>query len=124
MGQAVFEIKKNPVGRYYFVFRDMNGMALATSISFSGRSQLEKCLAYLRDTVQLSEAKETEKASDELPLFKINSKNGGGYDFSLIGFDGFLILTSECFPYEEDCLAAIETLKNQSCDAGIADTLL
>lgn len=124
MRQVVFEIKKNPVDKYFFVLKDKNGELLVTSSSFSGRAQLEKCLSYVRETMQLVKVSEDNEALEEMPMLRINSKNGGEFDFSLFGLDGLLIFTSERFHCKEECFTAIEVLKKQSLDAGIYDTIL
>ena len=120
MKRAVFEIKINPVGRYFFVFRDAEGTALVVSKSFGGRSQLEKCLADIRDTAQIAALKESAKNKTVPPLFRIENDRES-YTFALIGFEGEVIFSSEGYAQRNDCIAAIELLKKLSFDAGIVD---
>jgi len=106
------------------VLRAADGTTLATSISFSSRAELENCLAYLRETVPFSVLAADGAAPRGSAHFCIGESLGGTWDFSLIGGDGYLILTSEKFTRARDCLAAINTLRAQTLDAGIVDTLV
>jgi uncharacterized protein YegP (UPF0339 family) len=118
--RAIYEIKKNPVGRYYFIFRDTEGTALVVSKSFGFRSQLEKCLADIRDTAQVAAIKESSGDHVSPPLFGIEYHREN-YTFFLIGFEGEVIFSSEGYSQKRDCLVAVERLKSLSLDAGIMD---
>jgi len=117
----VFEIKKNPVGRYYFIFKDQQDQGLVVSKSFPDRSQLEICIAGIRDTAPIAAVFEIEEK--QLPQFFIETKNNG-YIFFLKGFDGNLILVSDPYQDKSECIKAIECLKNLAFNAGIKDSAM
>lgn len=75
MERAVFEIKQNPVGRYYFIFKGIQGRVIVVSQSFSDRSQLEKCLSNVRSMAKFGEIKENESDKIRFPFFEIDKEN-------------------------------------------------
>ncbi len=118
--RAVFEIKQNAVGRYYFVFKDPDGKGLIVSKSFADRASLESCVAHVRDKAKVARISECTDGQAQPPLFLIQ-KYMAGYTFTLIGFEGEIIFSSESYLHKEDCIKNIELLKNQSLNAGILD---
>jgi len=120
MKRAVFEIKQNAVGRYYFVFKDTDGKLLIISKSFPDRSMLEICIAQVREKAKVAGIKENMDDIMQPPLFIIN-KDISGYAFTLIGFEGEVIFSSESYEQKSECLNSVELLKDLSFDAGIAD---
>jgi uncharacterized protein YegP (UPF0339 family) len=121
MKQAVFEIKLNPVGRYYFVFRDVEETGLVVSKSFRSRAQLEKCLSAVRDTAQVAEI--TEDANGKLPPYFWIENNEENFVFSLLDFEGEVVFSSESYQQKSECLKAVRLLKDLSFDAGIVDSV-
>ena len=121
MKRAVFEIKQNAVGRYYFVFKEDNEQALVVSGSFWGRSELEKRLANVREAAPVACICDDRK-SNMPPLFELH-EGKDGLAFSLVGFDGKLIFDSKAYKEKSGCLEAIETLKRESFNAGIVDSV-
>lgn len=121
MKRAVFEIKQNAVGRCYFVFKDSNGQALVASGSFSRRSELENCLAMVRETAPIAQICE-DSASSAPPCFLL-CESYGGFSFSLIGFNGETIFISKTYIEKCTCIEAIENMKRGSPNAGIIDTV-
>jgi len=119
--QAVFEIKRNAVGRYYFIFRDANEAALVVSGSFYDRAQLEKCLAQVREAALVADIA-VEGVGENPPLFRIDEGPGGLF-FSLFGFAGEVLFSSKAYADWCDCIMAIELLKKLAFDAGIVDSL-
>lgn len=122
MKRAVFEIKQNPVGRYYFIFRGIEGTVLVVSQSFSDRSQLEKCISNVRSVAQVGEIKENESDKMQFPFFKIEKENEY-YVFFLIGFQGEVIFSSDSYQEKEECVKAIKLFKSLSFHAGILDSV-
>lgn len=114
-----FEIKLNPMGRYYFVFRVNEGLNPVVSRSFAGRSQLEKCLANVRDIAPFAQI--SNEAHPSMPPFFQVEKVEGGYLFSLIGFEGEYVLSSELYENDRLCLEAIHVLREKSFNAMIVD---
>ncbi len=122
--RTIFEIKQNAVGRYYFVFKSLEGKPYIISKSFADRSSLEICIAQIREKAKVAGV--TENYPDGIiqpPLFHIITDKGMGYYFVLIGFEGEVIFSSESFAKMYDCICGIEVLKNQSLDAGIVDSV-
>ena len=119
MKRAVFEIKKNAVGRYYFVFKDAAGQTVVVSCSFGGRSALEKCLASVREAAAVAEVF-TDGERVKPPLFKIQECKDG-FDFLLVGFEGELVFSSKPYAEKSDCITAVQYLKSQALDAGTVD---
>ena len=116
---AVFEIKRNAIGRYYFVFRYKLHEVLFVSPSFSKRSELEKCISELREAAVVAEiCEETEKTPPPLFLLEASSE---GFHFSLLGFSGNVMISSGKYPNKDQCVKIINILKKLAADAGIAD---
>jgi uncharacterized protein YegP (UPF0339 family) len=122
MKRAIFEIKQNAVGRYYFILKDTTEKGLVVSRSFSDRSRLETCIAQVRDKAPLAEIKEDLEENMRPPVFFIE-KDKTGYTFSLIGFENEVIFSSESYSKKDECIKAIELLKNLALDAGIVDSV-
>lgn len=120
--RALFEIKQNAVGRYYFIFKDLSEKGLIVSKSFPDRSRLETCVAQIRATAIVAGVTEDPVNRIAPPLFIIKNENTG-YTFTLIGFEGEIVFRSECFQNREDCIKSIAVLKNLSADAGILDSV-
>jgi uncharacterized protein YegP (UPF0339 family) len=120
MKRAVFEIKKNAVGQYFFVFKILEGNNSVVSMSFAERSGLEHCLSQVREKSQIACMVEEDIDEDKLPQFLIRSE-ASGYIFYLIGFDCEIILASEHYVGKENCIKGILALKDLSYDAGILD---
>ncbi len=123
MKRAVYEIKQNAVERYYFIFKDVSGKRLLVSKSFADRSALELCLAQIRESARVAEISESTFCKEKLPCFLIQ-KNLEGYAFSLLGFKGEVIFSSECFADKSDCVQSLGVFKNLSLDAGIEDSVM
>ena len=121
MKRAVFEIKQNAVGRYYFVFKDSNGQALVASGSFPRRSELEKRLAIVRETAPIAQICDDSVSS--APPFFLLRESCDGFSFSLMGFDGETIFTSKAYYEKSICIQAIENMKNDSLNAGVIDSV-
>ena len=121
MKRAVFEIKQNAVGRYYFVFKDSNGQALVASGSFPRRSELEKRLAIVRETAPIAQICD-DSVSSAPPYFLLR-ESYDGFSFSLMSFDGETIFTSKAYNEKSICIEAIENMKNDSLNAGVIDSV-
>jgi len=119
MKQAVFEIKQNPVGRYYFVLKNQEGEELLVSGSFNDRAQLEKYLANLRESVQMADIAVGNGAVNP-PMFHVETDCKGCY-FSLLDFNREIIYQSGYFSGIMDCMQIIVQLKNLSFSAGVMD---
>jgi len=117
--KTVFEIKKNSVGRYYFVFRYENEEILLISGSYAKRSQLEKCFSDIREAAIVANICE-KSTPDNYPAFIISEKERK-YTFSLVGFGGNDIFCSEFYREKEKCLKVIKILKENCYDIGIID---
>lgn len=120
MKRAVFEIKKNAVGQYFFVFKVIEGNNSVVSMSFKERSSLEHCLSQIREKAKIAGIVEKDVDKDKLPQFLIQSE-ASGYAFYLIGFESEIILASESYMDKDHCVKGILELKNLSYDAGILD---
>jgi len=116
---GVFEIKQNAIGWFYFIFTDESEQRMFVSSSFERRSELEKCLAEVRD---ISTYASIYDADDFLkrPLFVIYEIDEG-FTFSLIGYQGEIILSSRVFTLKLECISAILYLKQLASKARILD---
>lgn len=119
MQSAVFEIKKNAVGRYYFVFQSEDRHRMVVTQSFSKRSQLEQCISEIRETAAVAELSDSGRNVNP-PMFQISPVDEG-WIFSLIGFSGNLVVISEKYPTKEECITTVNSIKDLSMDAGIID---
>ena len=120
MQSAVFEIKQNAVGRYYFVFQSEDNQRLVVTQSFSKRSLLEQCISEIRETAAVAELCDSGQSADP-PLFQMN-QTADGWTCSLLGFSGNLIFISEKYRTKEECIAAVKIIKKLAADAGIIDS--
>ncbi len=121
MDQAVFEIKQNAVGYYYFVYRAADGAARLCSHSFADRAALERCVADMREMVPLAVVEEGSAPSQTPPRFLL-SQNDQGYQFTLEGIAGEHIFTSDPCHDRETCLARIALLKSSIKQAHVLDS--
>jgi uncharacterized protein YegP (UPF0339 family) len=119
LDQAVFEIKKNPAGQFFFVFRADSDSLRVCSRSFSDRASLERCIAGIREAGPFAVV-DTETSAQSPPRF-ILLHMPHGFCFSLQGFDGALIFTSEACADRATCLHHISCLKAQAGEARIRD---
>lgn len=118
--RAVFEIKQNSIGNYYFTFNDYECNATVISRSFSTRSDLETCLAHIRDTAMIADVVESCMQCGSPPYFFIQNNHEGAI-FSLIGFHGDVIFSSVPYVSEVQCKEAIRMLKALAQSAGTVD---
>lgn len=118
--RAMFEIKQNSIGNYYFTFNDSKCKTTVISRSFSNRSELETCLAHIRDTAMIADVCDCCIQRGSPPYFLIQNDEEG-ITFSLIGFHDEIIFSSVPYSSEAECKEAISTLKTSSQKAGIVD---
>lgn len=119
MERVIFEIKCNAVGRLYFVLKDNSGQPLVVSASFGERAELDKCIANVRDTVPVARVIE-QYGSMQPPLFEM--QNGpDGFAFLFRDYGGEVIFSSTVFITKNDCIIAIDILKQAVINAGVLD---
>ncbi len=118
MKRAVFEIKQNPSGSYYFILKSSDEFVRVISCNYPDRAGLEKCLASIRDTAAF--AADCNCDTPIYPCFKMK-RGRDGVAFSLIGFDGEILFTSEPYPDRTQCGQAIGSIKASAQRAGILD---
>ncbi|MGI6751984.1 MAG: hypothetical protein ACOX4U_05115 [Anaerovoracaceae bacterium] len=118
--RAVFEIKQNPTGKYYFTFHDSECITTVISHSFSNRSELESCISNTRDVAMIADIHDSLMPRGSPPYFVVKN-NEEGSTFSLIGFHGETIFSSVLYLSETQCKEAIHVLKTFSLKAGIVD---
>lgn len=118
--RAVFEIKQNSIGNYYFTFHDSECKTTVISHSFSNRSELESCLAHIRDAAMIADICDCYMQRGSPPFF-ITKNDEEGIRFSLIGFHGEIIFSSVPYLSEAQCREAISILKASAQRAGIVD---
>jgi uncharacterized protein YegP (UPF0339 family) len=116
-----FEIKRNAVDRFYFVFRISSQGQNLVSKSFPDRSGLEACISQIRNYAKIAQVVEEERDSAENPLFRTYQAKSGRYAFGMIGTAGELIAQSDEYPSREKCLRSIELFKELSANAKIID---
>jgi len=118
--RAVFEIKQNPAGSYYFTFVDPYGKTLVISCNFPDRAELEICIARVRDSAIVANVYNIGEPGGSPPYFLLCS-GADGIIFSLIGFKDDIIFSSVPYPNGILCLEAISVLKESSQKACIND---
>lgn len=123
MKRAVFEVKQNPLGNYYFAFKDSNGQTSVISCNFSDRAELESCLAKVRDTAAVADVCHATTSATTAPFFLVDDGEWG-VKFSLIGFYGEIIFSSIPYSEWEECSKAIQMLKANTQRAQIIDLTL
>jgi uncharacterized protein YegP (UPF0339 family) len=122
MKWGTFEIKRHATGRYFFVFWDMEKKNVMVSHSFSDRSELEICIAQIRDYARVASVYKNEEDLRSLPAFSIRKKNEG-YEFVLIGFEGEVLICSEAYSELDACLYGVLTIKELALEARIVDSV-
>ncbi len=120
MMRAVFEIKQNPAGNYYFTFKDHYGNKHVISCNFPDRAELEKCIAKVRDAAIIADVCYIGSPEGSPPYFLVKS-GADGIIFSLIGFKKEIIFSSVLYSDTELCNEAISILKASSHKACIVD---
>ena len=120
MKRAVFEIKQNSVGNYYFIFKDPDRRTHAISCNFPDRAELEICLARVRDAAVVADVWESSRSAGAPPFFRIQP-GADGVMFSLIGFQEEIIFSSVPYADKTLCREAISNLKAFSQRAGVVD---
>lgn len=118
--RAVFEIKQNPTGSYYFTFHDSKCIATVISHSFPNRSELESCISNIRVASVIADIYDCLMPRGSPPYFTVKNEEEGT-TFSLIGFHGETIFSSVPYLSESQCKEAIRILKTTSQRAGIVD---
>lgn len=129
MKQSYFEIKLTSTDQFYFTYKLQNEQTTIISKSFSSRSEIERCISLIRDTSKVAAIKNeddcegTSNNKEPYPYFLVRTIKEGTR-FSLIGFSGEIIFTSNSFDLYSDCISAISDLKNNVVEAGIIDLIL
>lgn len=122
MGQGVFEIKMNPVGRPFFVMKEPLGKVIVVSQSYCDRTACELSIVGVRETATIASViLKNELATN--PKFEIIQEMGGMYFFKLISIQGDTILTSGTYCEAGKCLNKINEIKQYCRDAKIIDLL-
>lgn len=119
MENALFEIKKNAVDHYFFVFRSNTDTVLASSKSFYDRASLEKCIAAIRETAR-SALIQGFKQSFAHPHISID-REASGYVFKITSRDGQQLISSICFAQEMLCIDSLITFMELAVEAKIYD---
>lgn len=120
MYEAVFEIKRNAVGYYYFIFRTTAEISRLCSHSFADRAALERCVADLREIVPLADVEESSSTPQAPPRFLI-AEAEQGFQFTLHGLQDEHIFTSDPSPDRAHCLRRIMLLKSLISQARVLD---
>lgn len=120
MDEAVFEIKRNAVGYYYFIFRTTADISRLCSHSFADRAALERCVADLREIVPIADVEESTSASQAPPRFLV-VEAAQGFHFTLHGLQDEHIFTSDPSPDRAHCLRRIRLLKSLISQARVLD---
>ncbi|PKM93226.1 MAG: hypothetical protein CVU84_16940 [Firmicutes bacterium HGW-Firmicutes-1] len=121
MLRGAFEIKRNAVGQFYFVFKDPNNATVAVSQSFLERSYLEVCVSKIRDEAKFASINDLQHPHHLNPLFDISCNESGEYIFMMISITGEIIMYSEGFDQKELCIEKLEIFKRYAQDARIVD---
>lgn len=122
MEKGRFELKRNAVGRVYFIFKNDEDVLVAVSQSFPDRAALETCITSLRNIVKIANlVHEEERLSP--PCFLMKRSHLDHYHFVVIGFYGEILIQSEDYADLETCRCSVEYLKAAAAEAKIVDFL-
>lgn len=122
MQKAVFEIKQNATGSYYFTYYIEAMRLLIVSGSFFKRFALENCIAQIREIAPLSAIARRTEVTSVLPLLRIENGEEGEH-FKLIGVQGDIVFQSNIYVEQGMCEQAVKALKELSADAKIIDSV-
>lgn len=100
-------IKKNAIGKYFFIVRDTEDKELATSKSFESLLALKRCLKHIRLTLNY----EMQDIEGIALTFEITCKMGE-YTFMMTAPNHEVLIQSCHHPSQEMCQRAIESCKN------------
>jgi len=115
---GIFQIKKNPSGRYYFVFNKTHYFSIVSK-SYGDRALLEESIVQLRKFSDVSPVF-TDEPPVSYPCFLIQEEDQQ-FAFHSFGLKGDLVMTSMPFETLDDCLEAIKTLKLSSRESKVQD---
>ncbi len=119
MVPAVFELKKNAVNRYFFMFRASNDAVIITSKSYGDRASIEKSIACIREAVRTAIL--WEKNQDvQRPYYDITLVNSG-FLFRLYDQNGAILLESVRFAERELCADNLRMFIDMAADVKIID---
>lgn len=117
-GMGVFQIKKNPSGRFYFVFQKAHDFCIVSK-SYTDRALLEDSIVQLRKFSDISEVF-THETHKSYPCFLIQ-EDDQQFSFHAFGLKGEMVMTSMPFQTLEACQQAIDILKTSARDSKIQD---
>ena len=119
MVPAVFELKKNAVNRYFFMFRASNDAVIITSKSYGDRASIEKSIARIREAVRTAIL--WGKNQDvQRPYYDITLVNSG-FLFRLYDQNGAILLESVRFAERELCADNLRMFIDMAADVKIID---
>ncbi len=116
---SVFQIKRNPSGRFYFVFTEEDQFCIVSK-SYNERALLEDSIVQLRKFSDVSDVF-TDERGLRYPCFLIREDGGTHYSFHAYGLKGDLVMTSMPFQTLKECQEAIDVLKMSSKESRILD---
>lgn len=120
---GIFELKKNAVGRMYFVFKNAGSEMVAVSQSFSDRSSLEACITNIRNCVKMAPVLENITETDLPPFFKVQVNSSGHYNFYMLGLHGERLMSSEDYDAKEQCIERLAYFKVYAQEAKLVDLI-
>ncbi|SMP55312.1 hypothetical protein [Anoxynatronum buryatiense] len=122
---STFHIKKNPSGRFYFVFhghessRDDTAFSIASK-SYTDRAQLEESIVQLRKFSDLSEIIVKDQCL-QYPCFAVREDEQHRFYFHVFGLKGDLVMTSQPFSSWEVCLEGVQIIKKKARESKVLD---
>ncbi len=122
MLKSHIEIKKNPTGNYYFIFKNRHQF-VAVSKSFESHTRLDEQLNQLRQHAKTALVYEGDY-DGVFPVFQVISIGSDNYRFQYLSDRSLPILQSDLFTNRKQCLKFLNELKEQINDASIIDILL
>lgn len=122
MPKSHLEIKKNPTGNYYFIFKNRNQF-VAVSKSFESHARLDEQLSLLKQNAKTAQVYEGEYEG-VFPIFQVISIGSDNYRFQYLTDRSIPILQSDLFTNRKQCLKFLNELKEQIGEASILDVLL
>ena len=119
MLKSHIEIKKNPTGNYYFIFKNRHHF-VAVSKSFETRIRLDEQLNFFKQSAKTAHVYEGDSNGD-FPVFQVISIGANNYRFQFLSDKTLPILQSDLFTNRKQCLKFLNELKEQVEEAHILD---
>ncbi len=118
---AIFSVKQNQKGDFYFTYRLENDSHLCVSRSYANVYDIHEAISSIRQTA--NKAMICISENRKYPCYVITKTEHGYFSFSFWDYRGMLLLQSEIFESEIQCIAGIDWLKAKANEASVQEDL-